>query len=359
MINSVLFRYLFFEMIGPFFVGLLGFIVFMITDMMFVLMDQVISRGVDIFSVIKIIIYRIPAITVIAIPVAILFGVVNSVTKLESGYEITSMRILGLRFYYIFFPFFVVSFIVAILSFFLNEKVVPLAMNVSEKIVKEKIIRSGISFIQSNVFFRLPDGKVVLVRSVDKRKKVLENVMIVDPNFGVYSRVMTSREGYIENLSIILKDGFVMDLGKDGFVKTQLKFEKMIIPFSLSFDDVIKELRNPWEMSYKDLKRELDSLDRMGWKDNFLLTQLYLKISLPLSCVIVVFLSLPLAVMFSRKGRFAGLLVSVLLIFFYYGLFSFFVAMGKNNLINPFFAAFGANFIMLFMGLMLVYLVER
>jgi lipopolysaccharide export LptBFGC system permease protein LptF len=150
-----------------------------------------------------------------------------------------------------------------------------------------------------------------------------------------------------------------MDLGKDGFVKTQLKFEKMIIPFSLSFDDVIKELRNPWEMSYKDLKRELDSLDRMGWKDNFLLTQLYLKISLPLSCVIVVFLSLPLAVMFSRKGRFAGLLVSVLLIFFYYGLFSFFVAMGKNNLINPFFAAFGANFIMLFMGLMLVYLVER
>jgi len=359
MVGSVLFRYLVFEMIGPFFIGLFGFIVFMIVDMMFVLMDQVISRGVDIFSVLKIIVYRVPAITVIAIPVAILFSVVNSVTKLESGYEITSMRLLGLRFYYIVIPFFIVSFLMAILSFFLNEKVVPVAMEVSEKIVKEKIIRSGISFIQSNVFFRLPDNKVVLVRSVDKKNKVLYNVIIVDPMVGVYSRLMTAKRGYIENLSIILEDGFLMDLSKDGFVKTQVKFERIIIPFNLSFDDIVKELRNPWEMSYQDLKRELENLERVGWRDNFLLTQLYLKVSLPLSCIIVVFLSLPLAVMFSRRGRFAGLFVSVFLIFFYYGLFSFFVAMGKNNLLGAFWAAFGANFIMFFLGLFLVYLVER
>lgn len=347
------------EMIKPFFIGLLGFIVFMISEMMFILIDQVVSRGVDLISVIKIIVYRVPAFSVIAIPVAVLFAVVNAVTKLESNFEITSMRILGLRFFYIVLPFLWVAVFLTLLNFFLNEKVVPITMKVSEDIVKEKIIRSSVTFIQPDVFFKMPDGRIVMVRSVDKIKKQLNNIVIIDVRSGNFGRTISASRGYIDNLSIILENGYMIDFGRDGFVKTQIKFEKLIIPFNLSIDDIVKELRNPWEMSLGELKKEVDERGKYGWRDNFLLTQLYLKFSLPISCVVVVFLSLPLAVMFSNRGRFVGLLISVFLIFVYYGLFSFFVALGKNNLLNPFFAAFGANFVMLFAGIMLVYLVER
>ncbi|MCS6955347.1 MAG: LptF/LptG family permease, partial [Candidatus Calescibacterium sp.] len=333
---GIFYRYLILEMVKPFFVGLLGFIVFMISEMMFVLVDHVVSRGVDLISVAKIIVYRIPAFSVIAIPVAILFAVINSVTKLESNFEITSMRILGFRFYYIVVPFVIVSVFMTFLNFFLNENIVPLTMKISEDIIKEKIIKGSISFIQSDVFFKMPDGKIVIVRNVDKMNKVLHNVVISDVRVGNFSRIITSKRGYIQGLSIVLEDGFLVDLSRDGFVKSQVKFEKLIIPFNLSFDDIIKELRNPWEMSYNELKQELDNRERFGWRDNFLKTQLYLKFSLPLSCVVVVILSLPLAVMFANRGKFMGLLISVFLIFVYYSLFSFFVALGKNNLLNPF-----------------------
>lgn len=355
----VLYRYLLMEMIKPFLVGLIGFIVFMISEVMFILVDHVVSRGVDLLSVVKIIVYRIPAFSVVAIPVAILFAVINSITKLESGFEITSMRILGLRFFYIVWPFILVSIFMTFLNFFLSERVVPITMKISEDIVKEKIIRAGISFIQSDVFFKMPDGKIVIVKNVDKINKVLNNIIISDVRVGVFSRIITAKKGYIESFSIIMEDGFLIDLGKDGFVKTQVKFDKLVIPFSLSFEDIIKELKNPWEMSYEDLKKEVEAREKLGWRDNFLKTQLYLKFSLPISCVVVVILSLPLAVMFANKGKFVGLFISVFLIFVYYTLFSFFVALGKNNLLNPFLAAFGANFIMLFCGVFLIYLIEK
>ncbi|MCS7165331.1 MAG: LptF/LptG family permease [Candidatus Calescibacterium sp.] len=355
----ILYRYLVTEMVKPFFIGLFGFIVFMISEMMFILIDHVVSRGVDVVSVIKIIVYRIPAFAVISIPVAILFAVINSITKLESNFEITSMRILGLRFYHITLPFIIVSFLMTILNFFLNEKVVPLTMKISEEVVKQKIIRAGISFIQSDVFFKMPDGKIVIVRNVNKRDRVLENIVISDIRVGNFSRIITSTRGYVENLDIILEDGYLIDFGRDGFVKTQVKFEKLVIPFNLSFDDIIKELKNPWEMSYEELKKELESREKLGWKDNFLKTQLYLKFSLPISCIVVVILSLPLAVIFANRGKFIGLLISVFLIFVYYSLFSFFAALGKNNLLNPFLAAFGANFVMLTIGIYLIYRIER
>ncbi|MFN4219400.1 MAG: LptF/LptG family permease [bacterium] len=347
------------EMIKPFFLGLVGFIVFLISEVMFILVDHVVSKGVDLLTVFKIIVYRIPAFGVVAIPVAILFAVINSITKLEAGFEITSMRILGLRFYNIVLPFILVSIFMTFLNFFLNEKIVPVTMKISEDIIKEKIIRAGIGFIQSDVFFKMPDGKIVIVRNVDKRSRVLNNIVISDVRVGVFSRIITSKRGYIENLAFILEDGFLIDIGKDGFVKTQVKFERLVIPFNLSFEDIIKELKNPWEMSYEDLKKEIEARERIGWKDNFLKTQFYLKFSLPISCVVVVILSLPLAVMFANRGKFIGLFISVFLIFFYYTLFSFFAALGKNGLVNPFIAAFGANFIMLSIGVFLIYLIER
>ncbi|MEN3015071.1 MAG: LptF/LptG family permease [bacterium] len=359
MLNLVLYKYLIGEMVKPFFIGLIGFIIFMISETMFILVDHVISRGVDIVSVTKILVYRIPAFCVVAIPVANLFAVINAVTKLESSFEITSMRILGIRFFFIILPFLFVAVFMTFVSFFLNESIVPVSMKVSERIIKEKIIGSGISFINSDVFFKMPNGEIVIVRQVDRKNKVLINVMVSDIRLGTFGRIITAKKGYVKNLVLILEDGFLIDFSNRGFVKAQVKFRTIQIPFRMSFEEIIKEFKNPWEMSYDELKKEVDNRERLGWRDNFLKTQLYLKFSLPISCIIVVLLSFPLAVIFANKGRFIGLLISVLLIFAYYTLFSFFVALGKNNLLDPFLAAFGANMVMLTAGIILVYIVER
>ncbi len=357
--RKTLFFYLFKEMIFPFFIGLFGFVIFMISEMLFILVDQVISKGLDLVSFIKIIAYRIPAFLIIAIPVANLFAIINSITKLESNFEITSLRILGIRFYLIIFPFLIIGFFLSIISFILNETIVPLSMSASEKIVKEKIIKTPLAFLQSNVFFKLPDGKIIIIKEIDKNKGEMKYITLVDNTIGIYPRIITANKGFAKDFKITLYDGFITDISYKGFVKAQTKFEKLIIPLDISVDKITEELKTPWEMKYSELKEKVESMEKIGLKDNYLKTQLYLKFSLPLSNIILIILSLPLAVMFAKKGRFIGLFLSVFLIFFYYSSFSFFVALGKNNILHPFLAAFLANFIMLFIGFILIYILEK
>ena len=357
--GRVFFFYLSKEMILPFFIGLFGFIIFMISEMLFILVDQLISKGLDLVSFIKIIAYRIPAFLIIAIPVANLFAIINSITKLESNFEITSLRILGIRFYTIILPFLVIGFFLSIVSYILNETIVPLSMRASEKIVKEKIIKAPLAFLQSNVFFKLPDGKIIIIKEIDKRKGEMKYITLVDTNVGVYPRVITANLGIAKDFKIILYDGFVTDISYKGFVRSQAKFKELVIPLDISVDKITEELKTPWEMKYSELKEKVKELEKIGLRDNYLKTQLYLKFSLPLSNIILIVLSLPLSVVFARKGRFMGLFLSVFLIFCYYSGFSFFVALGKNNLLPPFLAAFLANFIMLGIGVLLIYLLER
>lgn len=356
---KTLFFYLSKEMILPFFIGLIGFIIFMISEMLFILVDQVISKGLDLSSFIKIIIYRIPAFLIIAIPVANLFAIINSITKLESNFEITSLRILGIRFYFIIIPFLVIGLFLSLVSFFLNETIVPLSMSASEKIVKEKIIKAPLAFLQTNVFFKLPDGKIIIIKEIDKQKGEMNYITLIDNNTGFYPRIITASKGVAEDFKIILYNGFITDISYKGFIKSQAKFEKLIIPLDISVDKITEELKTPWEMKYSELKEKVNEIEKIGLKDNYLKTQLYLKFSLPLSNIILILLSLPLAVMFARKGKFIGLFLSIFLIFFYYSSFSFFVALGKNNILNPFLAAFLANFIMLFAGIILIYILEK
>lgn len=357
--KKTLFFYLSKEMILPFFIGLIGFIIFMISEMLFILVDQVISKGLDLGSFIKIIIYRIPAFLIIAIPVANLFAIINSITKLESNFEITSLRILGIRFYLIILPFLAIGLFLSLVSFFLNETIVPLSMSASEKIVKEKIIKAPLAFLQTNVFFKLPDGKIIIIKEIDKKKGEMNYITLIDNNTGFYPRIITASKGVAKDFKIILYNGFITDISYKGFIKSQAKFEKLIIPLDISVDKITEELKTPWEMKYSELKEKVNEIEKIGLKDNYLKTQLYLKFSLPLSNIILILLSLPLAVMFARKGRFIGLFLSVFLIFFYYSSFSFFVALGKNNILNPFLAAFLANFIMLFAGIILIYILEK
>ncbi|MGC8734602.1 MAG: LptF/LptG family permease [bacterium] len=357
--RKTLFFYLSKEMILPFFNGLFGFIIFMVSEMLFILVDQVISKGLDLISFIKIIAYRIPAFLIIAIPVANLFAIINSITKLESNFEITSLRILGIRFYLIIFPFLVIGLFLSLVSFLLNETIVPLSMSASEKIVKEKIIKAPLAFLQSNVFFKLPDGKIIIIKEIDKNKGEMKYITLIDNNIGIYPRIITASKGIAKDFKIILYDGIITDISYKGFVKSQAKFEKLVIPLDISVDKITQELKTPWEMKYSELKQRVQEIEKIGLKDNYLKTQLYLKFSLPLSNIILILLSLPLAVMFARKGRFIGLFLSVFLIFFYYSSFSFFVALGKNNILNPFLAAFLADFIMLFAGIILIYILEK
>ena len=223
----ILYKYLMREFVPPFLMGAFGFMLFMMSDLMFLLVDQVINRGAPLIPALKVLILRVPAFLILALPVATLFGAFSSLTNLESNYEITILKILGIRAHHIMIPYLILGTAVSLLSWGLNESVVPAAMRKSREIVRTMIYKTKAPMMEPNVFFKTPSGDVVFVRLIDKKRKELKNILILRLRKGVYPEVITALKGYYSESGWKLEDGVLTRIDEKGMVKTQAKFKEM------------------------------------------------------------------------------------------------------------------------------------
>ena len=82
-------------MLGPFLVGTVGFIMVMITDLLFTFTDLIINKGIPFFAVIQLMIFRLPSILIMTFPVATLFATAMALGRLSVDSEINAMRTSG------------------------------------------------------------------------------------------------------------------------------------------------------------------------------------------------------------------------------------------------------------------------
>jgi lipopolysaccharide export LptBFGC system permease protein LptF len=104
------------EFFGSFLFGVVVFSILLIINMIFTMMDLLVSKGVAFFLVLKMFIFYLPNILTLSIPMAVLFGVLLSYGKLSSDNEITAMKSSGLSYKTLTMP---IVILVCIISFFL------------------------------------------------------------------------------------------------------------------------------------------------------------------------------------------------------------------------------------------------
>jgi lipopolysaccharide export system permease protein len=139
------------------------------------------------------------------------------------------------------------------------------------------------------------------------------------------------------------------------------------LPLGETVDEFVNTTTNdPYTINSKQLKAQINAMETTGQGGQTLDT---LKITLaqhlafPFAAFIAVVLALPLAAQIGGKGKSLGMALgialSVLLLFVYYVLMSAFSALGKNDAVNPYLAAWAPNAIMGAAGAILFRRVER
>src|SRR3989338_10631245 len=88
-------RYVSSEMIGPFLIGVVGFILVLTVDLLFTMADLIINKGVPLWAVLKLLVYKLPSLLVMTFPVSTLFGTVMALGRLAKDNEIVALRTSG------------------------------------------------------------------------------------------------------------------------------------------------------------------------------------------------------------------------------------------------------------------------
>ena len=111
--KTIIFRYLFRELITPFFLGLSVFIFILIMSQILRLNELIIVYGVGIGTVLRLMFYLLIGFLAISIPIALLFSVLMVFGRLSSDSEITALKASGFSILQLAMPVLLFSVIVS------------------------------------------------------------------------------------------------------------------------------------------------------------------------------------------------------------------------------------------------------
>ncbi len=344
---KILDRYLLAEVAGPFFFGMIGFVVIGMFDLVFSLVDMFINNGVPFLVVMKILIYKIPAIMVLFYPMAVLFATLIVLIRLAKDSEITVLRAGGLSLGRIVLPIVVAGFLAFGLSYLTNEKVVPWANNISDEILSKAMVKKPSPDILENTFFKESDNRFFYVKKIHKDRREMENIVIHETTDD-FPRVITAKTANYEGQLWRLHDGIVYSYDPTGLLRYQGKFEEMTIWVDQQLYNYYRSEKGPREMNAKELKQKIKKLQSSGAETNVLNVEYHMKFSLPMASFIFALIGTAIVLIFIRSskdlwGVVIAVLTALLSVGFYFFVMATFRSLARGGYIGPFWGAWGPN----------------
>jgi lipopolysaccharide export system permease protein len=356
---TIIDRYIIMELQKPFFAGSFGFIVMNLANLLYIYANLIVSSGVPIPIVLKLLGFNLPAIAVITFPVAFLFATLLATGRLSRDTEITALRACGTSFRRLCVPIILGSLLWSGIGFWFNDQVVPWANRNVVDLVRTIMLRQSKPVYKDNVFFKGQDNRYFYVKQVDERTNVMYSVLIIDRT-GPKQVVISAKEGTWSGKHWKLTDGIVHEYGDEDFVEKEQPFSNYEVTVDQNPETFFKQGDlSPQEQTAKQLRTQIDTMKSGGVDTKGIEVDYYLKYSLPLATFFIALFAAPIGLRFARLGAFIGVALTIACVFVYYVLMSICRSMGNAGMIDPITGAWFENYVFGAVGIYLLWRVDR
>lgn len=355
---KILDKYILRQVIEMFITGVFVFTtIIFASDTFLTLVKQITKFGIPFKVAFLMILLNLPSVIVMTIPMGVLLSTVMTLNKLSLSSEITVMRACGISLNRIAKSIFIFAVIMALSSFFINEKIVPIMTQQSTKLALWAMGQKHVPEGKENfVFKELGEGGVLkrLFYSGSCKNGILYNVTILDNSKKDTIQVSQAKEGETTPNGWVLKKAAAYTIAKDGQILNTSLVEDSIITFNMD----MSKMTNKNFAKEKNLKQLLNYIKKSDLPEKEKIqykVELYDKIALPVTTIVFVLLGVPLAITPPRVRYNRGFLFSILIIFFYYLIRALSLSMGEQGTINPFIAAWMPNIVLAVCGAFMYY----
>ncbi|MEA1939786.1 MAG: LptF/LptG family permease [Candidatus Caldatribacteriota bacterium] len=355
----ILDRYIVKEVMSFVALAVAGLTIMLIMDTLFELMEMLINKKVAWQYIIKLLAYRLPAFLVVTFPISLLASSELAIGRLSTDGEITAMRAGGISLRRIMIPFLVAAFAISILAFLINDYIVPEANHISQNIIREVVLKKGPPNIRRNVFFRDAENRYFYINRFDEKNMIMHDIMIYEMTRERFPRTITAKKGKWVVDTWKLENGTVYNYDKEGKITYEMSFTNMDIMVKEDLKKFFENQRTPQEMSSKELKQQIDILQKAGADTKSFEVALYLKYSIPFSGLIFVLLGVPLGLRVKRGSKATGVIISIVMVLLYYILLSTTRSLGRGGILSPLLAAWSPNMVFGLLGIFIMLIAEK
>lgn len=346
-------KYLLKQVIAVFIMGVLVFTsIIFASDTFITLIKQISRYGIPFNIAFMIIILHLPSVFVMTIPMGVLLSTVMTLNSLSLSSEITVMRSCGIGLNRIAKPIFAFALAMSLVSFFINETVVPVMTKQATDLALYAFGQKNIPEGKENFTFKevQNNGSLKRLFYVGKCEDgVLYNITVLDASKDNSIQILQAKEGKTSPLGWKFQKGAAYTITDNGKALNTTLFGDSTLTFGM---DLSKEMNRNIanEHNFMQLIKFISKENRPELK-----IDLYDKIALPLTTIVLVLIGVPLAITPPRVRYNRGFLFSILIIFAYYLIRALSISFGEAGNLIPFLAAFMPNIILSVIGIVLYY----
>jgi len=356
---KILDRYIVKEVMSFVALAVAALTIMLIMQTLFELMDMLINKKVAWLYIVKLLAYRLPAFLVVTFPISLLASSELAIGRLSTDSEITAMRAGGISLRRIMIPFLIAALAISILAFIINDYIVPEANHISQNIIREIVLKKGPPNIRRNVFFRDAENRYFYINRLDEKNMIMQDIMIYEMTRERFPRMITAKSGKWVIDTWKLENGTIYNYDEEGKITYEMSFTNMDIIVKEDLQKFFKNQRTPQEMSSKELRQQIDILQKAGADTKNFEVDFYMKYSIPFTGLIFVLLGVPLGLRVKRGSKATGVILSIVLVLLYYVLLSTTRSMGRGGMLIPFLAAWAPNMVFGILGVFIMFGAEK
>jgi len=354
-------KYMIRGFVGPLVWCIFIFVVMAIIIDIFSFIDDIVKYKIPFDSIMAFYVYYAPTIFIQVAPMAVLLSTIYVLSNLNKNNEIVAMKSSGISLWRILSPMLIVGFILSMIMFGINDKVIPVSSKISNTIRRDEIEKQKTkdrkARIIQNVALYSAGNRIIFARNYDTEKKTLQDIIIHRHDSGenlvskitAQSGIWTDRGWRFYKVVMWKIDNAGKILGEPVFLK-----ECMIPIKEKPIDFETQEWRSDY-LSYRELKNYIKNFRGAGKRIvKNLLVDLYYKISFSLISLIIIVIGAPFAMITTRGGVLIGMGMSIGIGLLYYAVIAICLAFGKAGILPPLLAAWMGNIIFGALGIYLV-----
>ena len=361
--RHVLITYLIKELLLYFFIAFLFFFMVFFVNQILLMAEDVLKKRVPLMDVVRLMGYSLPFIVAQSAPFATLVGFLMCLGRMMTDNEIMVIRASGKSFLIILVPVLVMGLMISIVSFFVNDYLLPLGTISYNKLYRQILYSDPTIELESNSVKRTEDATLVIGEVTDT---MVSDLIFIDMDdrgqmrlivSGPTEIVNTGEPGILMNLSMDSSTVCIFDLQEqDKYTVMNAGETDMNVFASSFFSD--SSSTNPREMTSFDLFKYIKQITEEGTAStlqmNMYRLEFHKKFSLPFASIFFAMLAMPLAIIFGKhNGMAVGLIIGIFLCVAYWAAMIMGQTFGIRQGLDGFWTMWLPDFLVGFAGLLL------
>ncbi len=303
--------------------------------------------------------YRLPEFFQLGLPMTALMATLLTLGLFYKFNEITAMKACGVSVFRMIVPAVVLAVIIGLLSFGIQENVLPRANQKAAEVWNQIIDVSAPATGMQGFSWRANKARDVFFNYefFDPNRLAFRRLWVfeIDPAAWVLKRRMFAETARLTDGEILLENGWARDFEGAEISRPPdpVLFESARLPLPEGKGLFLNESKDPTQMKYAELGRYIEEVEKLGFDTTRLKVDRSSKLSFPFVAVIMTLLGIPFAFAMGRRGALVGIGVSLGIALVFWTAIGVFKSLGGVGILPVFLASWGPPLLFGILGLYL------